>query len=300
MARLCGPDRIVWIDGSEEEKKRLTDEAIASGEMILLEPGEAAGLPLPSHGRQRRRPHRGLDLYLHLAARRRRTDEQLDVARGRLSPGGRDLRRLDEGAHDVRHSLLDGTGRLAVQQDRRGTDRQHLRRAQHADHDPRRHAGARTARRRRRVHQVPARQGRVGHQAAADPALPRGQRHLERRLGLRRQRAVGQEVPRPANRQLSGPPRRLDGRTHADPGRRESRGPRRVRRRRLPQRLRQDEPGDDGPAGRAQDQGLPRLDRGRRHRLDAHRRRRPAVGHQPRDRLLRRGARHQLTRATPT
>ena len=62
-----------------------------------------------------------------------------------------------------------------------------------------------------------------------------------------------------------------------------------------------------------QDQGLPRLDRGRRHRLDAHRRRRPAVGHQSRDRLLRRGPRHQheeqpehdgrpsaATRSTPT
>ncbi len=35
-ARLCQPDRIVWIDGSEEERERLTAEAVASGEMILL------------------------------------------------------------------------------------------------------------------------------------------------------------------------------------------------------------------------------------------------------------------------
>ncbi len=36
MAFLCKPDRIVWIDGSEEEKKRLEDEAVATGEVIRL------------------------------------------------------------------------------------------------------------------------------------------------------------------------------------------------------------------------------------------------------------------------
>ena len=36
MARMCGPDRIVWIDGSEEERERLTQEAVGSGELILL------------------------------------------------------------------------------------------------------------------------------------------------------------------------------------------------------------------------------------------------------------------------
>ncbi|MFZ1934133.1 MAG: sigma factor-like helix-turn-helix DNA-binding protein [Thermoguttaceae bacterium] len=35
MARLCGPDQIVWIDGSEEEKERLTQEAVAAGEVQL-------------------------------------------------------------------------------------------------------------------------------------------------------------------------------------------------------------------------------------------------------------------------
>ena len=38
MARMCGPDQIVWIDGSEEEKERLTQEAAATGEVILLNP----------------------------------------------------------------------------------------------------------------------------------------------------------------------------------------------------------------------------------------------------------------------
>ena len=71
-------------------------------------------------------------------------------------------------------------------------------------------------------------------------------------------------------------------------------GPRRVHRRRLPQRLRQDQPGHADPARRAEGQGLPHLDRRRRHRLDADRHRRPALGDQPRDGLLRRCPGHQL------
>jgi phosphoenolpyruvate carboxykinase (GTP) len=37
MARMCQPDNIVWVDGSEEEKDRLTDEAVANGEVTLLD-----------------------------------------------------------------------------------------------------------------------------------------------------------------------------------------------------------------------------------------------------------------------
>ncbi len=36
MTSLCQPDRIVWCDGSEAEKKRLTDEAASTGEIELL------------------------------------------------------------------------------------------------------------------------------------------------------------------------------------------------------------------------------------------------------------------------
>src|SRR5206468_2289607 len=35
-ARLCQPDKIVWIDGSEAEKKRLEAEALSTGEIIKL------------------------------------------------------------------------------------------------------------------------------------------------------------------------------------------------------------------------------------------------------------------------
>ena len=36
MVTLCKPDKVVWIDGSEEQMKALRDEAIATGEMIEL------------------------------------------------------------------------------------------------------------------------------------------------------------------------------------------------------------------------------------------------------------------------
>jgi phosphoenolpyruvate carboxykinase (GTP) len=83
----------------------------------------------------------------------------------------------------------------------------------------------------------------------------------------------------------------LAGRAHADPGRDLARGQEVPRRRRLPQRLRQDQLLHAGAAGR-----LRRLEghhHRRRHRLDQARCRRPPVRHQPRGRLLRRGARHQ-------
>ena len=36
MARLCQPEAVVWIDGCEEENRRLTQEAIAAGEVLPL------------------------------------------------------------------------------------------------------------------------------------------------------------------------------------------------------------------------------------------------------------------------
>ncbi|MDR1066558.1 MAG: phosphoenolpyruvate carboxykinase (GTP) [Clostridiales bacterium] len=43
MARLTKPDNIVWIDGSEHERERLTKEAVASGELIELNQKELPG-----------------------------------------------------------------------------------------------------------------------------------------------------------------------------------------------------------------------------------------------------------------
>jgi len=36
MAKLCGPQRIVWIDGSEEQKLLLEKESVSSGELVRL------------------------------------------------------------------------------------------------------------------------------------------------------------------------------------------------------------------------------------------------------------------------
>ena len=46
MAALCKPDQVVWCDGSEEEKKRLTDQAISTGELYLLDQEKLPGCVL--------------------------------------------------------------------------------------------------------------------------------------------------------------------------------------------------------------------------------------------------------------
>ena len=43
MAKMTQPDEIVWIDGSEEERERLTKQALSTGEMIELNQTELPG-----------------------------------------------------------------------------------------------------------------------------------------------------------------------------------------------------------------------------------------------------------------
>jgi phosphoenolpyruvate carboxykinase (GTP) len=43
MARMCCPEQVVWIDGSEEEKDRLTRAALASGELQPLDQDKYPG-----------------------------------------------------------------------------------------------------------------------------------------------------------------------------------------------------------------------------------------------------------------
>jgi len=43
MARLTKPDRITWCDGSDEERRRLTDEAVSQGILIPLNPDKRPG-----------------------------------------------------------------------------------------------------------------------------------------------------------------------------------------------------------------------------------------------------------------
>ncbi len=46
MIALCKPDNVVWCDGSEEEKQRLTDQALSTGELYLLNQEELPGCVL--------------------------------------------------------------------------------------------------------------------------------------------------------------------------------------------------------------------------------------------------------------
>ena len=46
MARLCQPDSVVWTDGSEEERQRLTDQAVSTGELHLLDQEKLPGCVL--------------------------------------------------------------------------------------------------------------------------------------------------------------------------------------------------------------------------------------------------------------
>ena len=99
---------------------------------------------------------------------------------------------------------------------------------EHADHDPHGRRGARPAGRGRHVRALPALarraagRGRGGRPVAVQRhevhrPLPRDARDLVLRLGLRRQRAAGQEVLRAADRERDGARRGLDGGAHADP-----------------------------------------------------------------------------------
>ena len=144
MARLTKPDRIVWCDGSEEEKHRLTEEAVAKGILIPLNQQKLPGCYLHRSQPERRRARRAAHLHLHAHEGRGGPHQQLDGARRGVQEARRALRRLDEGPHDVRRPLRHGARRLAHLEGRRRAHRQRLRRAQHAHHDPHGQAGARS------------------------------------------------------------------------------------------------------------------------------------------------------------
>ena len=213
------PDRVVWCDGSEAENARLIEQMLGDGTLQRLNHAEAPGLvpaPQPPDGRRAHRaPH------LHLPAGRRRTPGPPTTGcrpAEAQAQGAAALRRRDEGPHDVRRALRHGPARLALQQGRRRDHRQPLRRRQHAHHDAHGPGRARPARQRRTtscpgLHSL----GDLSPDRRFIVHFPEERHDLERRLGLRRQRAPRQEVLRAAHRLDHGPRRGLDGRAHADP-----------------------------------------------------------------------------------
>jgi hypothetical protein len=118
------------------------------------------------------------------------------------------------------------------------------------------------------------------------------------RLRLRRQRVARQKMSRAAHRLHRRQNGRLDGGAHAHPLPHLAAGQKALHRRRLPERLRQNQSGDDATDAARLESHCAR----RRHRLDSRRQGRTALRDESGNRLLRRRARHfdeiQSARAT--
>ena len=135
MAKLCQPDRIFWCDGSESEKKSLLDEAVARGILLRLNQKKLPGCYY----------HRStLDDVARSEARTficTPTCEEAGPTNNWTAPAEmyaeltRSLRGRHEGTDPLRRALPDGAARFGTDQGRPRTDRFHLCRSEHEDHD---------------------------------------------------------------------------------------------------------------------------------------------------------------------
>ena len=135
MADMTQPDRIVWIDGSEEQTEALRKEAVSTGELIKLNPEL-----LPN-------------CYLHRTAVNdvARVENRTFICTSKkedagninnwMAPAGmlrearKALQRLNEGQNDVCYSLLYGCTGLRFRKDRNRAYRLYICCPQYAHHD---------------------------------------------------------------------------------------------------------------------------------------------------------------------
>ena len=132
VAKLTKPDRIVWCDGSEEEKKRLTEESVASGLLIPLNPQKLPGCYL-----HRSNPN-DVARVEQLTFICTPTNDEAGPTNNWMAPKDaydkleEALKRLDEGPHDVRHTLRAWGPSVRRCRDQRRRLGQRVRRPQHA------------------------------------------------------------------------------------------------------------------------------------------------------------------------
>ena len=307
---MTTPDRIHWCTGSDEEWTELTDALVATGTFTRLDPAKK---PNSFHAASDPTDVARVEDRTYICSRRRegrRAHQQLDGPRRDEGHHARALRRLHEGPDDVRHPVRDGPPRGREADVRRRDHRLGLRHRLDARDGPHGHPRAAPDGGARRRPFVPA--PALGRHAAradgqADVAWPCNDTKYI--VQFPEERAIWSFGSGYGGNALLGKKcyaLRIASVMARDEGWLAEHmlilklttpaGRHQVRRRGLPERLRQDQPRH----ARADHPGLEGRVHRRRHRLDADRRGRPAVGGQPGVRLLRRRARAPTSTPTPT
>ena len=218
MKELVTPDEVVWIDGSEEQLESLRKQACETGEMIKLNEEKLPGCYLHRtaindvarvEGRtficSRKEEDAGPTNHwmepqgaykmLFNIARGSYKGRTMYVIPYSMGPIGSPLAKIGLEVTDSIYVVLNMAIMTRVGQavlDVLGDSEDWVK--------------------------GPALQVRHRRGEALYLPLPRGQLYHQRQLRLRRQRAAGQEVLRPAHCLLPGQERGLDGRAHAHPG----------------------------------------------------------------------------------